>query len=225
MNSRSAVVTFVVVIVAIVGAAIWFMFSPVAPHRPPAPAPAGATTTTTTTTSEPTVIPSKPTPPPPRVTKTPDEAPPQAPVLLSEDDRKIDEVLRAAPGNSDQANSVTAQNLISILPTLSPDGQVECAQHISNLISDTDYQKIMPFWKNPATNPDVIEVFATDMMNREDAIKLPAMLEAAKIANHPYQEEAVTNLEIFLDAEFGTDWAKWDAAIKGYLKKQAAGEQ
>ena len=71
-------------------------------------------------------------------------------------------------------------------------------------------------------NEDVLDVLVTDLMNREDPVKLPTLLEIAKIPNHPHHEEAATDLQIFLDEDYGTDWTKWDAKLKEYLKKQAA---
>ena len=53
-------------------------------------------------------------------------------------------------------------------------------------------------------------------------MKLPILLDIAKIPNHPHHEEAATDLQIFLDEDYGQDWPKWDAAMKSYLKKQAA---
>ena len=75
--------------------------------------------------------------------------------------------------------------------------------------------------KNPQMPEEVLDVFVTDLMNRDDAVKLPTLLEIAKIPNHPHHEEAQTDLQIFLDEDYGNDWGKWDAAMKAYLKKQA----
>jgi hypothetical protein len=147
---------------------------------------------------------------------------PSSPQPLAEWEVKIDSVLRANPDNSDAANSSTAQMLINLLPTLPPEGQAEAAQHVSNLLADSDYSKVLPIIKNPTMNEDVLDVFVTDLMNRDDTVKLPTLLEIAKIPNHPHREEAATDLQIFLDEDYGTDWAKWDAAMKAYLKKQAA---
>jgi hypothetical protein len=132
---------------------------------------------------------------------------------------RIDEVLRS---NVDE--NQTAQILVNLMPTLPPEGQEEAAQHIANLILDENYAQVMPLLKNPNLPEDVLDVFVTDLMNREDKVKLPALLDIARIPNHPHHEEALTDLEIFLDEEFGTDWAKWDTAIKAYLKKQAEEE-
>ena len=73
--------------------------------------------------------------------------------------------------------------------------------------------------KNPSSSQEVIDVLFTDLMNRDDTVKLPVLLDIAKIPNHPSQEEALTDLQIFLDGDFGTDWAKWEASMKAYLKK------
>ncbi len=144
---------------------------------------------------------------------------------MTEDDRKIDGVLKMFPGNSDQDNTNTAQALINLLPTLSTDGQVEAAQHISNLLSDADYGRVMHIWRNPNYNSEVLDVFATDLMNREHKVMLPAMLDAVKMPNHPYHDEAKSTLEVFLDEDYGSDTAKWEKAMQDFLKKEADEEK
>lgn len=146
--------------------------------------------------------------------------PPPAPPQMTEDDRKIDEALRMFPGNTEQDQTNTAQALINLLPTLSADGQVEAAQHVSNLLSDQEYGRVMHIWRNPGFNSEVIDVFATDLMNREHKVMLPAMLDAVKMPNHPFHEEAKTTMEVFLDEDYGTDMAKWEKAMKDFLKKE-----
>ena len=83
---------------------------------------------------------------------------------------------------------------------------------------------MMPLLRNASLPEDVLDVFVTDLMNREDPVKLPALLEVAKMPNHPHHEEAKADLEIFLDQEHGNDWGKWDVAVKKYLQDQAAEE-
>ena len=67
-------------------------------------------------------------------------------------------------------------------------------------------------------------VLVTDLMNRSDVVKLPALLEVAKIPDHPYSEEAKTDLQIFLDQDNGNNWSKWNDAIREYLRKNPAEE-
>ena len=223
MNSRSVAI-FAVVVALLVGASIWFLYSDYAPHHAEkpesAPAPVAKKETPDTKlpdSSSPSIV----KPAPGDNSKTLPKKP--EPAALTEDDRKIDEALRMF-GNTDQDHINTAQALINLLPTLSSDGQVECAQHVSNLLTDEEFGRVMHIWRNPSFNPEVIEVFATDLMNREHKVMLPAMLDALKMPNHPYHEEAKTTLEVFLDGDFENDVPKWEKAMKDYLKKEAEEE-
>lgn len=215
MNFRSFIILSAVV-VAIVGGAIWFLQSQ---PTPPAPlpavaAPAPVTGNTMPGPSAPIARTETAPAPKPAVATTTPKAEPQP---LAEWEVKIDQVLRSNAGETE-----TAQVLINMLPTLPAEGQAEAAQHISNLIQDKDYNRVMPLLRNTSLPEEVHDVFVTDLMNREDAVKLPALLEIAKIPNHPHHEEAQTDLQIFLDEDFGTNWAKWDSAVKEYLRKEAA---
>jgi hypothetical protein len=81
---------------------------------------------------------------------------------------------------------------------------------------------VLPLVKNANLPEDVLDVFVTDLMNRDDTVKLPTLLEIAKIPNHPYHEEALSDLEIFIDdAPEGNNWPLWQKAIDKYLKDQA----
>lgn len=224
MNSRSVGI-FAVVVAILVGVAVWFLNSEYAPHAPQkeeaTPTPK-ATAQAPEARTEPAVAPTRPAPYPTAPVVV--ESKPPAPVEMTEDDRKIDGALKMFPGDTDQDHANTAQALINLLPTLTPDGQVEAAQHISNLIDDKDYGKLMPIWRNPTYNPDVLEVFATDLMNREHKVMLPAMLDAIRLPNHPFHDEAKSNMEIFLDHDYGNDVAAWEKAMKEYLKKEAEEE-
>ena len=219
MNSRLLAV-LAVIVVAICGGAIWFLNSQ--PTAPVVDVPPVASTIPAVANPNPAkTIAIKPRPTPDPTVKSnlpaPGEPAKEPAKPLADWEVKIDNVLRA---NADETQ--TAQMLINILPTLPPDGQAEAAQHISNLVLDKDYNRIAPLVKNPGLSEDVLDVFVTDLMNREDDVKLPILLDIAKIPNHPHHEEAATDLQIFLDEDYGQDWAKWDSAMKSYLKKQAA---
>lgn len=141
---------------------------------------------------------------------------------LQEWEHRIDEVLKSSADETQ-----TAQILINMLPTLPPEGQSDAAQHISNLIEDEQYSRVLPLVKNPNLPEEVLDVFVTDLMNREDKIKLPTLLEIAKLPNHPHHEEALSDLEIFLDEDFenlNRDFNKLQLGVNNYLKKQAEEE-
>ncbi len=220
MNSRSVAI-FAIVVAIIVGAALWFLNSEHAPHQLPPVTPATVTPNPSTTV-QPPPVPQRPAVAPPLVERP--SVPPRPPTVapqLTEDDRKIDDILKRFPGNTDADNTNTAQALINILPTLMPDGQTEAAQHIANLLTDEEFNRVMPLWKNPGTNSDVIDVLGTDLMNRENKVMLPAMLEAAKMPKHPFHDDALSTLQIFLDEDYGENIPKWEAAMKKFLKAEA----
>ena len=146
--------------------------------------------------------------------------PKAAPAPLAPWEMKIDQLLTSNLGETE-----TAQNIINLLPTLPPEGQAEAIQHVTNLLVDKEYQRLMPMVRNLRLPQEVHDILMTDLMNRENKVKLPVLLEIARMVGHPHQEEAKTDLQIFLDADHGTDWNKWGSAVADYVKKEAAETQ
>lgn len=131
-------------------------------------------------------------------------------------ERRIDQVLRS------QANETQAALiLLNLLPTLPEEGQVEAASHIVNLLPDEAYAQIRPVVLNPGLPEPVLSVFFSDLMNRSDAVKLQMFLDVGRVSNHPFHEEALTDLQIYLGEDYGDDWAKWQSALNQYLKNAA----
>lgn len=218
MSNNRPLLVLACVVLAIVGGTLWFLNTSKVPEPVSATKPVefkpGATPSIVSSTPSTSTTPKKT-----EVAKAAPAKPAGTPRPLQEWELRIDEVLRS---NADEAQ--TAKILINMLPTLPPEGQEEAAQHISNLTLDENYKDVLPLVKNPNLPEEVLDVFVTDLMNRDDGVKLPALLDIAKIPNHPHHEEALTDLQIFLDEDFGNDWGRWDTAMKNYLKKQAAEE-
>lgn len=113
-------------------------------------------------------------------------------------EQKIDDVLT---GQDDEA--AKAKRLLEIFDRLPEDGQVEAAQHISNLLPDEQYAEIAKRLVDPKTPEGVLEVLMTDVLNRPNKLKLDALFDVARLPNHPKAEEARDVLEVFLD---DVDW-------------------
>src|SRR4051794_37264786 len=223
MNTRTVTI-LALVVVAIVGASIWFLQlapepGPAAAVITPAPAPAAPGKDLSRPVGG-TPVQSGVQPRPQAPVQTAKNAPPSTPRPLAEWETRIDQVLRLNTANETES----AQLLINMMPSLPAEGQVEAAQHISNLILDKDYDRVKPLLRNPSLPEEVHDVLFTDLMNRDDAVKLPMLLDVAKQPNHPYHEEALTDLQIFLDQDNEQNWGKWDSAVKAYLAKQKAEE-
>jgi hypothetical protein len=125
----------------------------------------------------------------------------------------IDQILRSNASESDMA-----QMLINVLPTLPEDGQIEAANHIANLLPDANYSSVRPLLLNASLPESVLSVFFTDLMNRDDPTKLNAFLDIAQLPNHPFHDEALSDLQIYVGDDYGTDWGKWKSAVSQYLK-------
>lgn len=143
------------------------------------------------------------------------------PTQLNDDRRKLDETLQLFPGNTSADIINTAQALINLLPELTKSGQVECAEHITNLLSDEEFPRALPIWVNPVSDPDVLEVFAKDLMNRPARVMMSAMLDAIKMLKHPYHEEAKRTMQNLLDQDHGDNIPQWERAMIAFLEKEA----
>jgi hypothetical protein len=212
MKNRSLALFAAAVLVLCAGV-LWFLQrpAPIAPEPLPELKPVAVQAPVNPPAPAPVTKPVEPAPPKPSKAE-----PVQA---LAPWEQKIEQALRADLGETE-----TAQLLINLLPTIPGEGQVEAAQHISNLLLDKDYNRVLPLVKNPRLSQDVLDVFVSDLLNRTDSVKLPTLLEIAKQPNHPHQAEAISDLQIFLDQDHGNDWNKWDGSVKAYLKKQAQEE-
>ena len=42
-------------------------------------------------------------------------------------------------------------------------------------------------------------------------------MKVAQIPDHPFHEEAMADLQIYVDADYETNWQKWNSAVETYL--------
>jgi hypothetical protein len=133
--------------------------------------------------------------------------------LIADWQDKFDAVL-----NSDNDDTNKAQQLLDIFPRLPPDAKVEAAQHLSNLVPDEDYAPLANLLTNATLSTDVLDVLLGDALNRPNSLKLPALLDVASNSAHPQADEAKDLLELYLDADYGTDWGQWRQKIAAWLK-------
>lgn len=204
MNTR--LFLFLAAAALVLGAGIWFGARQPTPPKREVPAPQESASATPVPAQISSTVPGS---------KKPIVPKPDAPAEIPKWEMQIDEALRSSVNEAQ-----TAQILLGMLPTLPPEGQVEAGHHISNLLPDSDYQRVMPILLNPATPEPVLSVFMTDLMNRSDPTKLRALLDVGKVANHPFHDEAMSTLQIFLGDDYGNDWGKWQAAMNKFLSSQ-----
>jgi len=149
---------------------------------------------------------------PPATTAVPQAPAPSA--QITDWEERIDSVL-----TGQEEDGQKAKRLLALFPNLPEDGQVEAAQHISNLLPDEQYSSLAQALTNAAMPEAVLDVLMTDVLNRPNQLKLETLLEVARTPNHPKAEEARDVLEVFVDENYGEDWAAWKNAVENWLKE------
>jgi hypothetical protein len=139
---------------------------------------------------------------------------PASTAQIADWEERIDSVLT---GQGEEGQK--ARQLLALFPNLPEDGQVEAAQHISNLLPDEEYASLAQSLTNAAMPEAVLDVLMTDVLNRPNQLKLETLYEVARMPGHPKAEEARDVLEVFVDENYGEDWAAWKAAIDKWLKE------
>jgi len=144
---------------------------------------------------------------------TPAPAPVPDPNVLTNWEDRIDQIL-----TSDGEDPAKAKQMLEMFPRLPEDGQVEVAQHLSNLTPDQDYTQLSKLLTNDALPESVLDVLLADTLNRPNSLKLPSLLEVARDPQNPKAGEAKDLLQLFLDQDYGTDWDAWQSQMQTWLK-------
>lgn len=134
--------------------------------------------------------------------------------VLTNWEDKIDEILGGDADESEKAN-----RMLQIFPNLPEDGQIEVAQHLSNLLPDQQYPALGGFLTNTTLSEPVLDVLVADLLNRPNGVKLPMLLDIARTDQHPKATEAHEILELFLEEDFGKDWNKWQTKMQQWLQE------
>lgn len=135
-------------------------------------------------------------------------------VPLSNWEERIDAIL-----GGEGEESVKARQMLELFPNLPTEGQVEVAQHLSNLLTDPEYAPLGNYLTNAALAEPVLDVLVADLLNRPNSVKLPLLLEVARTESHPKAGEALEILQLFLEEDFGRDWARWQTRVQEWLQE------
>ncbi len=133
--------------------------------------------------------------------------------LITNWEDRVDQILTSEVPEADKA-----RKMLEMFPRLPEGGQVEVAQHLSNLVSDQDYPSLGRFLTNSALPERVLDVLVADVLNRPNGVKLPALLAVARDPQNSKAGEAKDILQLFLEEDYGTDWNTWQAKVDQWLK-------
>jgi hypothetical protein len=172
-----------------------------------------------TTTTKPTTAPTVTT----EITETSDAPDPTEVSTNAFDPELWEERLDEILGDADDDTDRKANQLLDMMDKVNASAQEEIAGHIVNLVDDKDFvARVSKYLTNAAVPESVSSVFMNDLYNRDELIKLPLVLAVARNEKHPLRDEAKDLLELYVEEDYGTDWAKWEAATKKYLQEHGA---
>lgn len=127
---------------------------------------------------------------------------------------KISDILGA-----DAENEEKIKQLFELYPKLTNEGKQEAVEHLSNLLADDDeYGPLAKILVDPKTPPGASEALMNDLINRENKLRIPLMLEVARNPEHPQAAEAKDMLMRILEDDYGDDWKVWEEKAKEWLK-------
>jgi hypothetical protein len=92
------------------------------------------------------------------------------------------------------------------------------ATHLAHLVKDADYAPLAEMLADTRQPAPVLEALFTDVLNRPNAIKLPALLEVARQPDHAKATQAREILQLYLDADYEDDWDRWQEKMTQWLK-------
>lgn len=147
--------------------------------------------------------------------------PPMVPALaLQKGELPWEKRINAVLDSAATKDSDKARLLLEMLPSLPVEGRQTAAEYAVQRLDDADYRFAQNVVTNPATYPPALGVLWADLMGRPGAVSLPTLLQVARNPSHPYAEAARDNLDLLLGQNFGTDWPRWEAAIREKLAKE-----
>jgi len=121
---------------------------------------------------------------------------------------------------NDGEPAMLSGRLASALPGLPPEGQMEAAQHMVNLLGDHEYLVAATVYFNSAIPEPVRRLVFEDFMNRPNAVKLPLLVRTLRERAHPMRNEALENLQVFIGRDEGDDPSRWEVAVSQTLEQE-----
>ena len=143
-----------------------------------------------------------------------ESAPPSEPAEVDSGDweQKLQDILLSGGDENDKADKIRA-----LMTAASPDAQVELSQHLINMTQDDHYDGAAELLTNATTQAAVSTVLMNDLLNRNNTLKMPMLLDVAREDDHPLKGQAREMLELLLQEDHGTNWDDWSTSISSWL--------
>jgi hypothetical protein len=86
------------------------------------------------------------------------------------------------------------------------------------MVQDDHYDGAAQLLTNSATSAAVSTVLMNDLLNRNNALKLPMLLAVAREDAHPLKDQAREMLELLIQEDNGSNWDQWATSINNWLQ-------
>ena len=110
----------------------------------------------------------------------------------------------------------------SMFTNATGDDQRKLAHAAVKYVASTNHALVQQHLFNPELPRTVLSVLMTDTLKRAPSVKLPALLQLARVEGHPLQDEARDLLRGYLGRDHGTNWVKWEESVQSRLKENPA---
>ena len=127
-------------------------------------------------------------------------------------DKQIDAILE-----SKATDAEIADQLLELYPRVPAEGQADLILEIATRIASENYSKLSNIMTNAASSEEVVETLLTDLIDRPDKIRLPLLLDLARIQENPKSGDAHDLLEVLLGEDYGNNWDQWSKKISEWL--------
>ena len=127
-------------------------------------------------------------------------------------DKQIDAIL-----DSKATDTVIADKLLELYPRVPAEGQADLVLEIAPRISNENYSKLSNIMTNSSSPEDVIETLLTDLIDRPDKLRLPLLLDLARVKENPKSGDAHDLLEVIIGEDYGEDWDQWSKKVAEYI--------
>lgn len=153
------------------------------------------------------------------ISETPEaNAPAPPPLEVSRNMPAWEQQLAAIAGDPPKRDAATARAIFALLPALPEEALAAAAERAVDALPDADYTAVaLPVVANPSTHGLAMSVLFADLMERPDAVALPALLQIARRPAHAFAPTARENLELLMKRDYGNDWSLWEAEIQRAL--------
>jgi len=150
------------------------------------------------------------------------ELPPLSPAVQSRVDTNTIGILEQRIHNVEQwglSPVEKAQVYFQMFEKLETDERRRLSHAAVKCVADTNYVVIRKRLLDATQPKPILSVFMTDTLKRQNAIKMPVLLELARLDGHPMQTEATELLTVYIGMNYGKNWTKWEQAVAAWLRQ------